>query len=133
MITLEEKSKSENLQEFKNEQLQIPDLILIREIIEPLMSNSNQVLERLIDERAIESSTFKPMDTMKVRFLSQHCWDKIKEKERSYKGEGVVVSKADDANSLEVKGTKKGRSDMIMVLGELAGKVDTMVCWFFFL
>ena len=64
---------------------------------------------------------------MKVRFLKEHRWDKIKEKERIYKDEGVVVRN----DNLEVKGTKKGRVDMIMFLEGLAANVDCKVCSFF--
>ena len=134
-------SKSENLQEFKNEQLEKHQVLIDQELTDPCniwivcekskMNNAEQELASLTDERTIGSSIFKPIDTMKVRFLSEHCWDKIKEKERSYKDEGVVVSKDDDANTLEVKGTKKGRSDMIIFLEGLATNVDCKVCWFF--
>ena len=96
------------------------------------ISKAELELTCLIHENTIGSSTFKPMDGMKVRFLREHRWNTIKEKERSYKAEGVTVCRDDDANTLEVKGTKNGRVDMIMFLEGLASKVDTKVCWFFF-
>ena len=135
-------SKSEKLQEFKNEQLEKHHVLIDQELTDPCniwivcekskINNAEQELANLTDERTIRSSTFKPMDGMKIRFLKEHRWDKIKEKERSYKDEGVVVCKDAAANSLEVKGTKKGRTDMIMFLERLASKVGCKVCWFFF-
>ena len=126
-------SKSEKLQEFKKEQLEKHQVLIDQELTDHCniwivcekskMNNAEQELASLTDERSIGSSTFKPMDTMKVRFLRVHRWDKIKEKERNYKDEGVVVSKDDDTNTFEVKGTKKGRVDMIMFLERLAENV----------
>ena len=73
------------------------------------------------------------MDAMKVRFLREQCWSAIKEKERHYKGEGVTVNKDDDASSFEIKGTKAGRTSMIMYLEGLAGNVNCKVSLLFFL
>ena len=130
-------STSVKLKEFKKEQLEKHQVLINQELTDPCniwivcekskMSNAEQELASLTDERSIGSSIFKPIDTMKVRFLRVHRWDKIKEKERNYKDEGVVVSKEDAANSLEVKGTKKGRVDMIMFLERLAENVDCKV------
>ena len=88
--------------------------------------NGEQELTSLIDEKKIISCTFKPTDPMKLRFLREHCWGKIKEKEKSCKAEGVLVLDI-DANSLEVKGTKAGRNEMRIFLEKLAGNVDFKV------
>ena len=90
------------------------------------MNNAEKELTSLTDAKKITSSTFRPLDPMKVRFLKEHCWDKIKEKECSRKAEGVVVV-ANGNNSLEVKGTQKGRKEMITFLQNLAEKVNFKV------
>ena len=130
--------KSEKLQNIKKEQFEKHQVLICPELTDSRsiwivcekskISNVEQELASFIDERSIGSSILKPIDTMKVRFLKEHCWDKIKEKERSYKDEGVVVCKDDGANTLEVKGTKKGRTDMTMFLEGLAFNVDCKVC-----
>ena len=66
---------------------------------------------------------------MEVRFLKEHCWVKIKKKEQSCKAEGVVVLDI-DVNSLEVKGTKAGRNEMMVFLNELTGNIVSKVCRF---
>ena len=95
------------------------------------MKDAEQELTSLTDEKKITISSFKPMDPMKVRFLKQHCWSKIKEKEQSCKADGVVV--VDSGNSsFEVKGTQEGRKAMIFYLEDLARKVNSKVrtvCW----
>ena len=136
-------SKSNKLQEFKNEQLEKHQVWIYPEPTDPRnmwifckkskVNNAKQELISFINENTIGSSTFKPMDGMKVRFLKEQRWDKIKEKERSYKDECVTVCEDDAGNTLEVKGTKKGRTDMIMFLEGLAANVYCKVCWFFFL
>ena len=95
---------------------------------ESKMTNAEQELTSLTDEKQITSSTFKPMDSIKIRFLKEHCWGKIKEKEKSFKAEGVVVLQS-YSDSLEVKGTKKGRLDMITYLDKLAGNIYIKVCF----
>ena len=97
------------------------------------ISNAEQELIGLTHEKMIGSSAFRPMDAMKGRFLREHRWGTIKEKEKSYKGEGVTVSKDDVAHSFEIKGTKAGRANMIMYLEGLAGNVNCKVSWLFFL
>ena len=94
------------------------------------MKNAKQALTSLIDENEISSCKFGLVDPMKVRFLRERCWDKIKKKEESCKAEGVVVLDI-DANSLEVKGIKAGRKKMMIFLQELARKIDSRVCRFF--
>jgi hypothetical protein len=68
------------------------------------------------------------MDPMKVRFLREHCWDRIrgKENQKSCKAEGVAVLEI-DSGSLEVKGTKAGRKEMIIFLEKLAANVYSKV------
>ena len=96
------------------------------------MYNADQELAKLIDENMIRSCTFRPMDPTKVRFLREQCWDKIKEKEKSCKAEGVVVLD-NHVNSLEVKGTKTGRNEMMCFLQEMAENFYFKVSRFFFL
>ena len=88
--------------------------------------NADQELTSLSNEKMIGSSTFRPIDAMKGRFLREHCWGKIKEKEKSYKSEGVVILNI-NANSFEIKGTKASRADMIMYLEGLVGNVNCKV------
>ena len=95
------------------------------------ISNAEQELTRLTDENMIGSSTFKPLDAMKVHFLKKHCWDEIKLKERSYKAEGVAVLDK-DADSFKIEGTKAGRDNMILFLEKLAKNIDCKVRWFLF-
>jgi hypothetical protein len=91
------------------------------------MDKAEEELTGLADEKKIMSKKLKFMDPMKVRFLKQHCWDKIKEKEHRCKAEGVVV--VDSGNdSLEVKGTKAGREEMISFLTNLCTNVVFKVC-----
>ena len=136
-------TKSNKLQEFKKEQFDKHQIFIEPELTDPRniwivcekskISNAEKELTSLTDEKTIGSSTFKPMDAMKVRFLREQRWGVIKEKEKSYKGEGVTVSKDIDANSFEIKGTKAGRANMIMYLEGLAGNVNRKVSWLFFL
>ena len=135
-------SKSSKLQEFKKEQYEKHQVLIDLDLAEPCniwivcekskIDNAEHELESLTDEKRIECSKFTPMDQIKLRFLREQCWGKIKEKERSYKAEGVVVQDI-DTNSFEIKGTKAGRTDMIMFLERQAGNVHFKVCWFFFL
>ena len=91
------------------------------------IDKAEEELTSLADEKKIISKKFKFMDPMRVRFLQQHCWGKIKEKEHRCKAEGVVV--VDSGNdSLEVKGTKAGREEMIGFLKELGRNVVFKVC-----
>ena len=89
-------------------------------------------LTSLTNEKTIGFSPYKPSDLMKLSFLRKHYWDVIKEKEKSYKAEGVVVLD-NDTNSLEVMGTKAGRDQMIFFLKTQALKVTCKVCIFIFL
>ena len=132
---------SNKVQEFKKEQFDKHEVLINPELADPRniwivceksqMSNAEKELTSLTDEKTIGSSTFKPMDAMKVRFLREHRWGMIKDKEKSHKTEGVTVNKDDDANSFEIKGTKAGRANMIMYLEGLAGNVNCKVCFFF--
>ena len=134
-------TKSNKLREFKKEQFDQHQVFIEPELADPRniwivcvkskISNAEKELTSLTDEKAIRFSTFKPMDAMKVRFLREQRWSAIKEKEKSYKHEGVIVSRDDDANSFEIKGTKAGRANMIMYLEKLAGNVNCKVCFFF--
>jgi hypothetical protein len=90
------------------------------------MDNAEQELTNLTDKRKIGSSKFRPMDPMKVRFLRDHCWGKIKEKEKSCKAEGITVQEI-DSGSLEVKGTQAGRKEMVFFLERLAGNIHFKV------
>ena len=136
-------TKSNKLQEFKKEQFDKHQVFIDPEITDPRniwivcekskISNAEKELTSLTDEKTIGSSTFKPMDAMKVRFLREQRWSAIKEKERHYKGEGVTVNKDDNASSFEIKGTKAGRTSMIMYLEGLAGNVNCKVILLFFL
>ena len=134
---------SNKLQEFKKEQFDKHEVLINPELAAPRniwivceksqMSNAEKELTSLTDEKTIGSSTFKPMDAMKVRFLREHRWGAIKEKEKSHKTECVTVSQDNDVNSFEIKGTKAGRANMIMYLERLAGNVNFKVSWLFFL
>lgn len=92
------------------------------------MDNANKELTDFLDENTISSSTFKPTDPIKFRFLNEHCRKKVAKEERTdrCKVEGVSVNVS--AHSFEVKGTQKGRKDMICFLENLSGKVDCKVC-----
>ena len=94
------------------------------------IDNAEQELTSFIDKNKITSNNFSTIDPMKVRFLREHCWDKIKEKEESCKAEGVVVREI-NAESFEVKGTKAGRSEMETFLAIQAGKIDYKVTYSF--
>ena len=140
-ITVDEETasflkKANKLQEFKKDQFDNHQVLIDPEITNPCniwivcekskMNNAEKELTSLTDAKKIESSTFRPMDPMKVRFLKEHCWAKIKEKEHSCRAEGVLVA-AGDNNSLEVKGTQEGRKEMITFLQNLAEKVNSKV------
>ncbi|CAB4021318.1 poly [ADP-ribose] polymerase 14-like, partial [Paramuricea clavata] len=126
-------AKSNKLQEFKREQFDQHLVLIDQELTDPCniwivcekskMDNAEQELANLTNEKKIGSSIFRPMDPMTVRFLRDHCWGKIKEKERSCKAEGITVLEIDSC-SLEVKGTQAGRKDMIVFLEKLAGNVN---------
>ena len=90
------------------------------------MNNAEKELTNLTDEKKIGSRKFRPMDPMKVRFLGEHCWGEIKEKEKSCKAEGIAVQQI-DSDSLEVKGSQAGRKDMIFFLEKLVGNVHFKV------
>ena len=94
------------------------------------IDNAEQELTSLIDENKITSSKFNPIDPMKVCFLRQHYWEEIKEKEKRFMAEGVVVQEVNA--DLEIKGTKAGKYDMIIFLTILAAKVDCKVSKFSF-
>ena len=90
------------------------------------IKNAEKELKRLINRNKILSSIFTSMDPMYHRFLREHCWDIIKEKEKSCNAEGVVVLDI-NANSLKVKGTKAGKNEMMVFLRELVKAVDFKV------
>ena len=129
-------TKSDKLQEFMKEQFDKHQVLIGQKLTDPCdiwivcedskMSNAEHELTNITDELKIESSTFKPIDPMKVRFLKEHCWDKIKEKEHSRKAEGVVVIDG-GSDSLEIKGTKAGIKELLTFLEDLAGKVNSKV------
>jgi hypothetical protein len=128
--------KSDKLQEFKMEQFDQHQVLIDPELVDPCniwivceeskMNNAEQELTRLTDKMMIASCTFGPMDPMKVRFLKEHCWSRIKEKEESCEAEGVAVLEI-DSGSLEVKGTQAGRKEMITFLSDLAEQIDCQV------
>ncbi|XP_028411310.1 uncharacterized protein LOC114533885 isoform X2 [Dendronephthya gigantea] len=126
-------AKSGKLQELKNEKFEKQEVLIDQELNNPCniwivcenskMTNAEQELTSLTDEKKISSQTFKPMDRMKVRFLDEHCLSEIKQEERSLEKEGVVVKKT-DSDSLEVTGTPAGRKQMILFLEKQAGNID---------
>ena len=132
-------SKSNKLQKLKKKQfdkhhvLIDPELADLRNIWIVCEKYKINDAERELTSLTIGSSTFRPLDAMKVRFLKKYRWGVIKKKEKSYKAEGVTVSKDIDVNSFEIKGTKDGRSNMIMFLEELARNVSFKVCRLFLL
>ena len=131
-------AKSNKLQEFKREEIEKNQVLIDQELADPCniwivceeskMKNAENELACLTDEKKITSCTFKPMDPMKVRFLKDHCWDRIRGKEiqKSCKAEGVAVLEI-DSGSFEVKGTQAGRKEMIFFLEKLAGNVNFKV------
>jgi hypothetical protein len=129
-------AKSKKLQEFKKEiydkhqvfiDPKVTDLCNIWIVCEKSkMDNAEKELTNLINEKKIGSRKFRPMDPMKVRFLRDHCWGEIKEKEKGCKAEGIAVQQI-DSDSLEVKGSQAGRKDMIFFLEKLAGNVHFKV------
>ena len=132
-------SKSNRLQKLKKEQfdkhhvLIDPELADLRNIWIVCEKSKINDAERELTSLTIGSSTFRPLDAVKVCFLKKYRWGVIKKKEKNYKAEGVTVSKDIDVNSFEVKGTKDGRSNMIMFLEELARNVNFKVCRLFLL
>ena len=104
-------SKSNKLQKFKKEQLDRNQVMIklinprnIRIVCEKSkMYNAVQELTNLIDKNKISSCIFESLDPMEVCFLGEQA--KIREKEKSFKAEGVVVLNI-DANYLEIKGTE---------------------------
>ena len=132
-------SKSNKLQKLKKTQfdkhyvLIDPELADLRNIWIVCEKSKISDAERELASLTIGSSTFRPLDAMKVRFLKKYRWSVIKEKEKSYKVESVTVSKDTDANSFEVKGSIDGRVNMIMFLKELVGNVNFKVCRLFLL
>ncbi|CAB4032730.1 poly [ADP-ribose] polymerase 14-like, partial [Paramuricea clavata] len=97
--------KSNKLQDFKKEQFNKHQVLVDQELVDfcsiwivcekSKMNNVEHELTRLINEKKITSSTFKPVDPMKVRFLKEQCLGRIKEKEQSCKAEGVAVLEID--------------------------------------
>ena len=132
-------SKSNRLQKFKKEQFDKHQVLIDPELADPcniwIVCEKSRIsdAERELTSLTVGSSTFRPLDAMKVRFLKKYRWGVIKEKEKSYKAEGVTVSEDTDANSFEVKGSMDGRFYMIMFLKELAGNVNFKVCRLFLL
>ena len=133
-------SKSNKLQKFKKEQFDKHQVLIDPELdVDPcniwIVCEKSKISDtgRELTSLTVGSSTFRPLDAMKVRFLKKYRWGVIKEKEKSYKAEGVTVSKDIYINSFEVKGTLHGRVNMIMFLEELAGNVVFKVCRLFLL
>ena len=89
---------------------------------ESKINKAEQELRSLTDENKINDVSYRFNDPMKFRFLCDHCWDAIKEKERSCRAEGVTVLDFDD-NAFTVEGTDLGRDHMIEFLNELTRKV----------
>jgi hypothetical protein len=129
-------TKSDKLQGFMKEQFDKHQVLIDQKLTDPCniwivcedskMNNAEQELTSLTDQMKIASSKFKLTDPVKVRFLKEHCCDKIKEKEDSCRSEGVVVVDG-GSNTLEVKGTQAGMKEMITFLEDLAGKVNSKV------
>ncbi|XP_028411312.1 uncharacterized protein LOC114533887 isoform X2 [Dendronephthya gigantea] len=125
-------AKSGKLHELKKEMFDKQWVLIDQELNNPCniwivcenskMMNAEQEVTSVTDEKKISRETFKPMDRMKVRFLYEHCFPEIKQKERSLEKEGVVVTKT-NSDSLEVTGTSAGRKEMILFLDILAGDV----------
>ena len=141
-ISLEEETvmflkESNKLQEFKKEQFdkhQVmiePELTDLRNIWivceKSKIHNAEKELRGLTDEKKIDSCDFTTQEPMEFRFLMEHCWDDIKEKEKSCKAEGVIVFDIKH-DSLKVKGTKAGRDEMINFLKRLVNNIDSKVC-----
>ena len=130
-------TKSNKLQEVQKEQFDKHQVLIDHELTDPCniwivceeskMKKAENELDSLTDEKKIVSGIFKPTDRMKVRFIKEHHYDKIKEKEKSWKDEGVAVLDV-DSDSLEIKGTRAGRKEMINFLQKLADNVDFKVC-----
>ena len=135
-------SKSNKLQGFKKEQFDKRQVLINPELPNPLniwivcekpkIDHAEQELTSLTIGNKISSCTFRAVDPTKVRFLREHCWDKIKGKEKSCNAEGVVVLDI-DAYALEIKGTNAGRNEMMNFLQELTKSVDFKVGRFLFL
>ena len=142
LISLDEETvmflkESNKLQEFKKEQFdkhQVmidPELTDLRNIWivceKSKIPNAEQELKSLTDEKKIDSRNFTTQEPMRFRFLIEHCWDDIKEKEKSCKAEGVMVFDTKHG-SLEVKGTKAGRNEIINFLKRLVDNIGSKVC-----
>ena len=129
-------AKSGKLQELQKEQFDKNQVFFTQELANPCnlyivceeskMNNAELELTYLTGDMKIKSSTFRPSDLMTSRFLKEHCWNKITEKEKSLKAEGVAVTCNHD-NSLEVKGTRKGSEEMTTFLDNLAKNVNCKV------
>lgn len=129
-------AKSDKLQKLQKEQFEKHQVLIYQEITEPRniwivseeskINNAEQELIRLTDENNITSASFNHKDAIKFRFLCEHCWDTIKEKERRCEAEGVTVLDF-DANLFTVEGTQVGRAHMIKFLQGLVEKVDFKV------
>ena len=134
-------SKSTKLQQFKKEQFEKHQVVIDLKLTDPRniwivcekskIDNAEQELTSLIEKNKITSRKFNPIDPMKVCFLKEHFWDKIKEKEKSCMAEGVVIQEVNA--DLEIKGTEAGKSDMIFFLLDLVLKVYCKVSMFNFL
>ena len=134
-------TESNKVKEFQKEQFDKHQVMIDQELTDPRniwivcekskIYNAEQELGGLADEKKIASCEFKTKDPLELRFLREHCWDKIKEKEKSCKAEGVVVRDI-NYDSLKVKGTRAGRNEMMNFLKGLAKKIDFKVCLVFF-
>ena len=129
-------AKSDKLEKFKKEQFDKNQALVTQALANPCnlyivceeskMNNAELDLRNLTDDMKIRKSSFRPSDLMTSRFLKEHCWNKITEKEKSLKAEGVAVICNHD-NSFEVKGTRKGTEEMTTFLDNLAKKVNAKV------
>ena len=127
-------SHSTKFQEFKNKQFENHQVLIDQETANPRnvwivceqsqMTKAEGAVRCFLQEQKISSQKFLGKDPIKFRFLKEHCWDKIKEKESNSKSEGVIVQiDPKDSGSFELKGTDSGRKDMNDFLCELERKV----------
>ncbi|XP_046856560.1 uncharacterized protein LOC124449656 [Xenia sp. Carnegie-2017] len=128
-------AESDHLSTFIKEQLNKNKVFICTELVNPdsiwiiceesKMNDAEQDLRNLIAGKKIGNVAFKPEISAKVRFLQEHCWDKIMNKKQKLKNEGVDVEKTADAKSLRVKGTPKGKKKMIEFLDKKAERINS--------
>ena len=125
--------KSAKVKEFKKEQLDQHQVLISIDSCkiwivceESKMTSAEKELTSFLNKNKMGSSTFGPIDQRKFRFLKEHCWNKVIKKVQRCKAEGVVVK--NDIDSIEIKGTQTGRTDMITFLEMQTQNVLSMVC-----